>query len=289
MMPTPWVSTLDIVDPFTGWTPAEFSDRFYTRYGEYPEFYAAGGFTSGIILMNAVDRMQSFDPAEIAAALKEMNVLTIYGNVSFNEDNMYGGSVLLVQVQSGALNTAMVLPYAAPNASLVYPMPTWTQKQCAFETSDCSGHGACNTEGVCVCDPPQYYGTSGSGSCETFCDGELDSDAETGASFCKEVRTFYVGGLSPLDRSDNEEISAVIKLAVELVNNNTDGFFDGDLQQVLFEIRVISIVCSEEAGYSGAEALDSWAEQKGSLLTGIVGPYCSTASVGVGGREQSYT
>ncbi|CAN0451099.1 unnamed protein product, partial [Ectocarpus fasciculatus] len=164
MMPTPWVDTLDIRDPFTGWTPAEFSEKFYGRYGEHPEFYSAGGFASGIVLMDAIQRSQSMDPAVIAQVLRESTTQTIYGEVSFNEDNMYAGDFLTVQVQRGSLEPEMVLPTVAPNTTLVYPMPTWTQKQCAHDTNDCDGHGACSSTGVCECED-RYYGAGESKSC----------------------------------------------------------------------------------------------------------------------------
>lgn len=286
-MPTPWVDTLNITDPFTGWTPAEFSEKFSARYGQDPEFTATGGFASGVLLMDAIERTQSMEPSVISASFRATSTPTIYGEVNFNADDMYDGDLLVVQVQFRSMKAEMVLPTTAPHASLTFPMSTWVQKSCMYSTNKCSGHGSCTTDGKCECDA-HYYGADGSISCETYCDGELAVNT-AGSVFCKAVMTYFIGGLSPADRDDNEEIRAVIDLAVELVNNNTDGFLDDLLKQVFLTKKVNSISCSREAGIMGAQSLEAWASAYDSNLHGLVGPYCSTASIGVASYDSDYT
>ena len=271
-MPTPWVDTLSITDPFTGWTPAEFSQEFFRLYGDYPEFYAAGGFASGIILMDAIEKTQSLDTDTITSYIRHGKISTIYGNVSFHEDNMYAGEFLIVQVANGGHSYDMVLPTPAPNVSLLYPAPTWTQKSCIFETDNCNSHGACSAEGTCVCSG-NYYGDV----CELYCNGELDIDA-VGDTFCKVNTQYYIGGIATLGRGSSDELAAVITLAFELVNNNTDGFLDDAVTQVFVRNHLVSIECNEEDATSAVDELTAWAESYDSILHGIVGPFCSTAS-----------
>lgn len=216
LMPTPWVSSLNITDAYTGWTPKQFSELFNSFYGAYPPFYAAGAFSNGLILMDAIEKVQTLDAARISEFIKRSSFPTVYGNVTFNQKNQYSGDFLIVQVQTETLTYDMVLPTPAPNVTLVYPAPSWVVKDCQTSTKDCSGHGTCSINGTCICDA-QYYSSTGSGSCETFCDGELDID-KSGKVFCKLSTTFFIGGLSQVDRDDNLETGAVIRLACELVS-----------------------------------------------------------------------
>jgi hypothetical protein len=275
MMPAVWVDTLEIVDEYTGWTPAEFSSIFEDNYGVEPTFYATGAFAGGLILMDAIERSQSLDPLVVADTIRRGSFPTVYGNVTFNEDNQYDTSLLIVQIPAPSGEYAMVLPTAAPNVTLVYPMPNWLSKDCWQKTQGCSGHGTCNAAGQCECDD-RYYGLTG--SCENYCSGELDVDSSS-QSFCKLLQTFYIGGIAPGDRDDNSEILAVLNISTSLINNKTDGWFDNTTSQTVFVVNYLSTdECSSDAGFEAVDRHVQWAsDQKAPYLGGIVGAYCSSA------------
>jgi hypothetical protein len=72
----------------------------------------------------------------------------------------------------------------------------------------------------------------------------------------------------------------MIRLAVELVNNKSDGFFDDLAPQVFFELTEDAWECSEEGGAEGIERLDESLQTKtnatSTVLSAIIGPPCSS-------------
>lgn len=108
----------------------------------------------------------------------------------------------------------------------VYPAPTWAQRDCIKSTNDCSSHGKCNTTGYCVCDPG-YYGAINYLSCDTSCDGEIVNGK------CRANTILYIGGMVAYQYAEGPEYQANMRLAVELINNKNDGWFDNNTAQVL--------------------------------------------------------
>jgi hypothetical protein len=78
---------------------------------------------------------------------------------------------------------------------------------------------------------------------------------------------------------DERETAAILRLAVELVNDKSDGFFDDLAPQVLFELTEDEWPCSEEGGMIGMESLDLRVQNKTgaseTVLASIIGPDCS--------------
>ena len=227
MMPTPWDKSLDLVDQFTGWTPKKFYDIFYNSFGEAPSYHAPSAFSNGLMLMAAIEKTQSLDPLTVANAIRSMNFQTLYRNMSFAENNQANIDFLVVQMQYD-LTYRLVLPSAETNASVTYPMPTWASKECEISTVYCSGHGKCNEAGHCICDT-QYYGKVNPQSCDTYCDGVIGYDAED-SDFCMLNTTYYIGGMVNYATTAYFEVEAMINLAINLVNNKTDGWFDNTPQ-----------------------------------------------------------
>ena len=270
MMPAFWDQALNITDSFTGWTPQYFSDQYQLNFGNIPPFYAAGSFAAATILMDSIERSQSLDDIIVSNTIRDTSFETIYGNISFDENNQVLMSLLVVQVQK-TLDYKMVLPHPAPGVTIVYPMPSWNTKTCSFNTNDCAEHGVCNSDGVCICDTG-YYGGENKASCDTYCYGEVVLVSSSN-SFCKNVTTYYIGGVVTTGESATSEIISVMTLAVELINNKTDGWMDAETAQVLFTINITSVEDTREAGYRAAEQLIKWVynEYPDSHLHGIIG------------------
>lgn len=274
-MPTVWDMALNIYDRYTGWTPIDFADKFYQFYSAYPSYYAANTFSSGEILMDAIERSQSIDPLVIANFVRKNAFETIFANVTFDANNQIVADLVVVQAMQD-LSNAIVLPSVT---ATIYPISNWATKECEIVTNDCSGHGRCDSEGNCACDNP-YYGQVNTKSCDTFCKGVRDFDKYRGLFFCKMDSVFQIGVVT-IPGTYNEEFRSLLNLTASLVNNKTDGFFDDGLNQVYLEIHHDEWECSHSGGYDGLSALD--ARLKGSLgeaetaLSGIVTADCSSA------------
>jgi hypothetical protein len=228
--------------------------------------------------MGAIEKSQSLDPITLADTLRASEFQTIYANVKFDANNQIEAPMIIVQQMYDDTYT-MVHPHESTEGNTLYPMPTWKMKACEKETSDCSGHGRCDDTGWCVCEPG-YYGKTNVKSCDTLCDGTLAKDAARGVFFCKYNATFQIGGVVTTDY-DERETAAILRLAVELVNNKSDGFFDDLAPQVFFELTEDQWECTEDGGRSGMESLDLRVQNKTgaseTVLASIIGPYCSVA------------
>jgi hypothetical protein len=268
VLATPWVDTIDIRCSYTGWTPKEFSDRYFIYSNKEPAYFVAGTFASGLVLMAAIEAAASLDTDLVAAKMKSMTFQTMYGNISFDSNNQAVLDFRAVQMRN-------VSYYELINSStIVYPMPTWAAKQCMLDTDTCSGHGSCSEAGSCIC-YAGYFDVNG--KCDTFCPGEIANNGQE-ESFCKELKRLYIGVLAPLGFNETEEVVSMVRLAVEMVNNKTDGWFDNSTKQVEFVINVTQFTCSEDNGFNSAEALSQWAKSKGEpTLSGMIGAYCSSS------------
>lgn len=136
---------------------------------------------------------------------------------------------ILPSVSSDGVTTwalEIVQPTNVANREAVYPSPTWAQRTCVESTSQCADHGQCDTSGVCQCDP-NYYGGENPASCDTYCDGLIESNV------CKEDKVLYIGGMVAYQYAEGDEYRSTMKLAVDLINNKTDGWFDDSTAQVI--------------------------------------------------------
>jgi hypothetical protein len=221
MMAVPWDDSLNLTDTYTGWTSEYFSELYQSYFGEPPSYVSAGAFAGGEILMAAIEAAQSLADDRIVQELKRMHFPTIYGNITFDKNNMAIFDFLVVQVQQ-SLSYDMVIPFEAPNTTLQYPMPSWKKKDCRYTTDSCSGHGVCSDDGVCQCED-QYYGSANLLSCDTLCVGELETDPESGLAYCKSTKVMYIGVTANSDSPDEQELLAMLRLGVELVNNKVRG------------------------------------------------------------------
>jgi hypothetical protein len=252
----------------------QFNEKFRHSYGYNPTYHAVNAFSSGEILMDAIEKSQSLDPLVIADTLRKSYFETIYANVSFDSNNQITADLLIVQSQYGLTYTTVYPKYT----ETIYPIPTWKMKQCEIDSDDCSGHGKCSSEGKCICDD-QYYGKINVASCDTYCDGELACDTERGVYFCKSPVTFNIGAVTIADASEEPEYRAVLRLAADLINNKTDGYLDNTTAQVYFKIAEDRWECSGAKGNAYLESLDlrvkSVSGSSESGLAAVIEPDCS--------------
>jgi hypothetical protein len=274
MMPTVWEKSLQFTDRYTGWTPTQFNDKFKAAYGHSASYHAVNAFSAGEILMDAIEKSQSLEPLVLADTLRKSYFETIYANVSFDSNNQINAKLLIVQIQYDLTYTTVYPKYT----EAIYPIPTWKMKQCEIDTNDCSGHGRCSSDGKCICDD-QYYGKINVESCDTYCDGKRAYDPERKVHFCKSATTFHIGVVTIGGRVQELEHRALLRLAVDLINNKTDGYVDNTTAQVFFEVAEDQWECSSEKAYAYLEALDLRVQNAtGSAesgLSAVIEPDCS--------------
>ncbi len=92
--------------------------------------------------------------------------------------------------------------------------------------------------------------------------------------------TFYVGvqitkGL--FESSYTAEFESVIKLAVQLVNNKTDGWFDEELSNIKLVYRIDDPKCNFTEAQRVTRRQRSWATSQGGRLDALLGADCSAA------------
>jgi hypothetical protein len=273
---TPWAPTPAIKCKYTNWTAQEFSNRYETTYGIVPTFLAAAAFAGGIVLGAGIEKAGTINSSVVEPIIKNGYFETVYGNVSFDESGQSVTELMVVQMQPDSLKYELVRPVAYAVVEEVFPVPSWAERQCTTDTSSCDDHGSCDSSGKCTCDYG-YYGFENPDSCDTYCTGTFHSD--TGA--CTRSTTYYIGMLTDYQFPEYKEYIAHSNLAVELINNKTDGWFDDVTADITLVINVNNSKCTTEGGYAAAVGLNDWALEKSEhTLAGMIGGYCSAARYG---------
>eukprot|EP00602_Paraphysomonas_sp_CaronLab_P005348 CAMPEP_0185017998 /NCGR_PEP_ID=MMETSP1103-20130426/842_1 /TAXON_ID=36769 /ORGANISM="Paraphysomonas bandaiensis, Strain Caron Lab Isolate" /LENGTH=1593 /DNA_ID=CAMNT_0027547641 /DNA_START=63 /DNA_END=4844 /DNA_ORIENTATION=- len=276
---TPWAPTDDIRGTFTGWTAQDFSDRYSAIYNTVPPYQAASTFAAGIVLVDAIETTQSLQEEILLQYLQSKRQYeTFYANFSFDSHHQAMFDVLLSQVQPINTNgtteqdVVLVLPAAVSDAPPIYPAPTWSQRACNRDTNYCSSHGQCDTSGECICDN-NYYGAANPSSCDTYCDGQIVDGA------CRSSMVYYIGGMVAYQYSEASEYKSSMRLAVDLINNKTDGWFDNDTAQVTLVLQLNNSACSANTAYLALQNQNQWAQGiTGRNLDGLIGAECSSGS-----------
>jgi len=117
--PTQWESTVNYEGPYFG-TAADYADRYEELWGEAPVYQAASATASALALHVAIEQADSVETAAVRDALRNMEIDTFYGPISFDERGVNTSKPMAtVQVQDGVIN--VVAPVGAKLSDLVYP------------------------------------------------------------------------------------------------------------------------------------------------------------------------
>ena len=239
---TPWAPTDKIRCAYTNWTAQEFSDRYADMYNVEPPYHAASSFAAGICLVAAIEETQSLLAATVQSSLETHYYDTFYANISFNSIHQANFEMLVSQILPSTdkdnvttWSLQIVRPDDIADRPPVYPVPTWIQRDCDSSTNYCDGHGYCGADGVCVCDEG-YYGDANPASCDTLCDGQIVNNV------CRLDMTLHIGGMVAYQYAEGDEYRSSMLLAVQLINNKTDGWFDNTTAQVyIFPFEFMNI------------------------------------------------
>eukprot|EP01122_Echinamoeba_exundans_P016055 TRINITY_DN8024_c0_g1_i1.p1 TRINITY_DN8024_c0_g1~~TRINITY_DN8024_c0_g1_i1.p1 ORF type:complete len:797 (+),score=117.56 TRINITY_DN8024_c0_g1_i1:186-2393(+) len=90
-------------------------------------FGSMNAIYSGIALMEAVKRAGSLNEADVTFALSRLDIETLKGRIAWSGDHSNLGLASFMQFQNGSMTT--VGPLTARSAKLIYPIPSWDERQ----------------------------------------------------------------------------------------------------------------------------------------------------------------
>ncbi len=119
--PVQWSKAFRYKDPLFGSTEG-FVKAYRERYGEDPEYHAAGGTAAALALQIAIERAGSLEVDKVRKELLSMKVETFYGVIGFDETGkIVTKPMAVIQIQGGKPVTVYPFREAEP----VYPKPEW--------------------------------------------------------------------------------------------------------------------------------------------------------------------
>lgn len=95
----------------------EFEQQTHTTYSQH----IADTEAAAAVLLNAITRAGSLDPAQINTAISHTNLMTVTGRVQFTSQHTYTLPMVEMQWQNG--HCYVVAPTSRANAKLIFPMP----------------------------------------------------------------------------------------------------------------------------------------------------------------------
>lgn len=107
---------------------AELRDRFEQETGQTYSQHIADTYAAALVLLDAIERAGSLDPAAINAAIAETDATYVVGPVKFTEGAGAHAAALpisMLQWQDGDLE--VVYPADLATAELIYPLPPWSE------------------------------------------------------------------------------------------------------------------------------------------------------------------
>jgi branched-chain amino acid transport system substrate-binding protein len=117
-----WDRTMGYEDEFFG-SAADFAQRYYDLYGEWPPYQVASSAAAALALYLAIEDAGSLAMDAVRTALQNLDVDTFYGPINFDETGKNTAKPMVtVQVLDGAAK--VVAPADVATTELVYPVPT---------------------------------------------------------------------------------------------------------------------------------------------------------------------
>jgi len=119
--PVQWTKAFSYRDPLFGSTEG-YVKAFREKYGEEPEYHAAGGTAAALVLQLALEKAGSLEVEKVREALLSLRVETFYGVIGFDETGKINTKPMaVIQIQGGKPLTVFPFQEAKP----VYPKPAW--------------------------------------------------------------------------------------------------------------------------------------------------------------------
>jgi hypothetical protein len=128
MMPQPWAESDATVDPVIGWTTTAFKAAL-AENGHTATYHTAACGAGAVAITNAMNKIDAFAgrPDGVAAAMKNLDVPSYYGQIGFGADGSWSGPMYTQQKQT------MSSPIVAPVGDAA------TSGTASKDLSQCSG------------------------------------------------------------------------------------------------------------------------------------------------------
>ena len=124
--PTQWEASMSYADDYFG-TAAEYAARYEKMWGKPPTYQAAESTATALALHIAIEQAASLDTDAVRTALRNLDVVTFYGPINFDERGRNAGKPMgAIQIQDGEI--LVVAPNNAAIAGLNYPAPPWKDR-----------------------------------------------------------------------------------------------------------------------------------------------------------------
>jgi branched-chain amino acid transport system substrate-binding protein len=122
-----WSPSVQLKDDFFG-TAQQYTERFEKRFKERANYISAAASAAGLVLMKAIEKAGSLDVEKVRPILAATDMETFYNVIRYDKTGLnVGGFAVLMQAQKGKAVT--VYPPKAAEAKVVYPMPTWEERE----------------------------------------------------------------------------------------------------------------------------------------------------------------
>ena len=160
------VSTWDravppIPDAASGLTPYEFDLAFEQFAFRRPAYQQTAQASAISVLAQAIERVGTLqlDRQGLQTAVRDEIAngyfSTVYGNVSFDENGQNKAPALLLQYDgNGTLHVMYPSDLSVTDFEIVYPQPTWGERDCVSKSTCVENNGTCTTDGTCACPAP---------------------------------------------------------------------------------------------------------------------------------------
>ena len=124
--PTQWEASMSYEDSYFG-TAADYAARYERHWGEPPTYQAAESTATALALHIAIEQAGSLDTDAVRQALRDLDVVTFYGPISFDAEGRNAGKPMgAIQIQNGEI--LVVAPTNAAVTELLYPAPAWKDR-----------------------------------------------------------------------------------------------------------------------------------------------------------------
>ena len=123
---TQWESTMEWEDPWFG-TAADYAERYTAAYDIHPSYQAAESTAAALTLHLAIEAAGSLETDDIRAALNDMDIVTFYGPINFDETGKNTAKPMAtIQIQDGDIN--VIAPASVAVADVIWPAPAWDER-----------------------------------------------------------------------------------------------------------------------------------------------------------------
>lgn len=122
-----WERSLGYEDEYFG-TAEDYAVRYEERFGIAPSYQAAESTATALVLHLAIEAADAIETAPVRDALNEMDIVTFYGPINFDETGKNAGKPMVtIQIQDGEI--LVIAPEDAAQVDAVWPAPAWDERE----------------------------------------------------------------------------------------------------------------------------------------------------------------